>query len=513
VVARPAFREFTQLLDPRLVVLFALLHFCFLTLSFFRFRSLSRKTVSEKIVAGLPQVKKEITQVLKDSPSRISCTTDGWTSEAKESYIVVTAHFIDHAWKMQGLIIAFEHMPESHTGQHLCNRLVRVAKDFGIEGKISCIISDNANSAMSGITLATKAMSTASNTVIPLRCLAHIINLVVGEGFKTLAEPLKTLKAMTTFLRASNTALSSLKGFCQGNKEKYRKPQIDSKTRWNSTLVMITSLNGMRKSLDQLKHTKIVDEGLTEDDWAQLELFINLLKPFKGATGSSYCTLSIAGRVVRKLWEHLNDSVEAVKGVGVLQMIEKLQKYWEDVQDQSFLPSFFDPRTLPLLMKNANDRHVTLAAVKKLLKKPSIPTKPKEESFLDTLDDDEEEEDKDTEGFPELREYSQINGIHKNEDPLKWWAENEQRFPTIAILARDSLGMLASTVPSEEAFSAAGNTITKKRSRLKPKTVEALIVSQSWRRYLRKLQPQQQEDQGEDQGEYKEGEEDEEIRE
>jgi len=48
---------------------------------------------------------------------------------------------------------------------------------------------------------------------------------------------------------------------------------------------------------------------------------------------------------------------------------------------------------------------------------------------------------------------------------------------------------------------------------LKPKTVEALIVSQSWRRYLRKLQPQQQEDQGEDQGEYKEGEEDEEIRE
>jgi hypothetical protein len=51
---------------------------------------------------------------------------------------------------------------------------------------------------------------------------------------------------------------------------------------------------------------------------------------------------------------------------------------------------------------------------------------------------------------------------------------NAQRLPVWASLARDFLAIMASSVSSERAFSAAGITISKRRNRLKGDIVEAL---------------------------------------
>lgn len=53
---------------------------------------------------------------------------------------------------------------------------------------------------------------------------------------------------------------------------------------------------------------------------------------------------------------------------------------------------------------------------------------------------------------------------------------NAHRYPTWASLARDYLAIMASSVSSERAFSAAGITISKRRNRLKGDIVEALEV-------------------------------------
>ena len=55
---------------------------------------------------------------------------------------------------------------------------------------------------------------------------------------------------------------------------------------------------------------------------------------------------------------------------------------------------------------------------------------------------------------------------------LSQW--NSTRYPVWASLARDYLPVMASSVSSERAFSSAGITISKRRSRLKPDIVEAL---------------------------------------
>ena len=57
---------------------------------------------------------------------------------------------------------------------------------------------------------------------------------------------------------------------------------------------------------------------------------------------------------------------------------------------------------------------------------------------------------------------------------LLWPQWNAARYPVWASLARDYLPVMASSVSSERAFSSAGITICKRRSRLKPDIVEAL---------------------------------------
>jgi hypothetical protein len=61
-------------------------------------------------------------------------------------------------------------------------------------------------------------------------------------------------------------------------------------------------------------------------------------------------------------------------------------------------------------------------------------------------------------------------------DPLKWYQQNENRFPLLSKLARRFLCIPATSASSERVFSCAGNVVTSKRNRLNVENVEALVV-------------------------------------
>lgn len=60
-------------------------------------------------------------------------------------------------------------------------------------------------------------------------------------------------------------------------------------------------------------------------------------------------------------------------------------------------------------------------------------------------------------------------------DTLAWWSVNRAAYPSISKLARKWLGAVATSVPSERAFSTSGNIITAKRSSLAPELVRNLV--------------------------------------
>src|SRR5215212_240514 len=61
-------------------------------------------------------------------------------------------------------------------------------------------------------------------------------------------------------------------------------------------------------------------------------------------------------------------------------------------------------------------------------------------------------------------------------DPLLWWQAHTKEFPVISDMAQDYLTIQA----TEQAFSIAGNTISKTRNCLLPETARACLCLKSW---------------------------------
>ena len=93
-----------------------------------------------------------------------------------------------------------------------------------------------------------------------------------------------------------------------------------------------------------------------------------------------------------------------------------------------------------------------------------------------TRDDDE------SGGMSELDNYLKEKLLPKDMelDLLAWWKTNGIKYPTLQRIAKDILAIPVSTVASESAFSTSGRLVSPHRSRLHPKTLEALMCAQSW---------------------------------
>ena len=76
----------------------------------------------------------------------------------------------------------------------------------------------------------------------------------------------------------------------------------------------------------------------------------------------------------------------------------------------------------------------------------------------------------------ELCRYQDEETIDLDSDPLVWWNSRMCQYPLLAQLVRMVWSLPATSVCSEQVFSAAGNVLTKKRARLLPKNVDKLVL-------------------------------------
>lgn len=130
----------------------------------------SRTHIATKLIPDLYRVTKDQIAVELRSCTRISLTTDSWTSCATNNYTTFTAHFVSEDWLLKSYVLAMRKSP-SHTSEAIKHEIEVVMDDWGIN--VSAITSDNA-------TIITKAISEAG--YINIRCLAHTINLATNRG-------------------------------------------------------------------------------------------------------------------------------------------------------------------------------------------------------------------------------------------------------------------------------------------------------------------------------------------
>jgi len=97
---------------------------------------------------------------------------------------------------------------------------------------------------------------------------------------------------------------------------------------------------------------------------------------------------------------------------------------------------------------------------------------------IDVADFEDDEIDERFEA-DEVSAYVQARVDASNRDILVWWKEHSHQFPKLATLARQLFAIPASSAASERSFSAAGYTVSERRTALSPDTVDNILFLHS----------------------------------
>ena len=114
-----------------------------------RFLVPSRRTCTRDIVGKYFEEKAKLKLFFKEHCERVCLTTDCWSSQQKDSYMTVTAHFICKDWKLHKKVIGLFNV-KSHKGDDIAKYLQKTLIGWGIE-KVMTITVDNASNNDGGI--------------------------------------------------------------------------------------------------------------------------------------------------------------------------------------------------------------------------------------------------------------------------------------------------------------------------------------------------------------------------
>lgn len=139
--------------------------------------------------------------LLKSSSVRVSLTTDTWTSLQMDNYMCLTAHFIDKDWRLHKRIINFRAI-SSYKVEDIGKAIEKCLRAWDID-KVFTITVDNASSNDVAIGYLRKKLNNMNNDCcilqgkyLHMKCIAHIINLVVNDGLKELSESIAKLEGL-----------------------------------------------------------------------------------------------------------------------------------------------------------------------------------------------------------------------------------------------------------------------------------------------------------------------------
>lgn len=131
--------------------------------------------------------KRKLMAVFKETQQRVSLTTNTWTSIQRINYTVITAHWIDKNWTLHKRIINFCSIT-SHRGEDLGKSISKCLHEWGLH-RIFTVTVDNAGSNSVAITELSKQLTKWGTNLmggshLHIRCIAHIVNLIVQDGTK-----------------------------------------------------------------------------------------------------------------------------------------------------------------------------------------------------------------------------------------------------------------------------------------------------------------------------------------
>ncbi|XP_076936183.1 zinc finger BED domain-containing protein RICESLEEPER 2-like [Bidens hawaiensis] len=483
---------------------------------------MTRNTAKSHILRVYDREKMILKDKLQSMTSRICLTSDLWTSLTTDGYMALTAHYVDEDWVLRKKVLNFRFIPPPHTGFIIAEHMINFLAEWGIEKKIFTVTLDNAK--YNDVLVSSLKSHLRLNNVLVcdgdythVRCSAHVLNLVVQAGIKVIEGAIEKVRDSVKYVKGSAARKCKFAECIELLSLRCGKHvRQDIVTRWNSTYLMLDCALAYRRAYSQLA---LVDSNFksnpSEEEWERVEVITKFLKPFYDITtlfsGSLYPTSNLYFHQVWKIQLHIEEAIRNTDDVisnMEKDMKKKFDKYWESYSMVLSFAAILDPRYKVKLVEycfskldmKVEERKTKLKSIvdgiHKLfmeydIQSETMPDSSRPESSNvgdNTLDELEGFDSFESQYRNDVNEKSQLT-LYLDEpqldrkqplDVLRYWKDNQGRYPKVALMARDLLSIPITTVASESSFSIGGRVLSKYRTSLLPSNVEALLCAQDW---------------------------------
>lgn len=137
----------------------------------------SARSMRRYLESAVKSNQKKILGRLPDG-SHLSIALDYWTSPFQQAFMAITGYFLDQDWNYCEVLLGFEHLYGSHTGENLSKTVLRILTDHGITDRVLSVTTDNAtnnNTLMINIQETIQSQSQADILIFRIPCVAHVI--------------------------------------------------------------------------------------------------------------------------------------------------------------------------------------------------------------------------------------------------------------------------------------------------------------------------------------------------
>jgi hypothetical protein len=444
----------------------------------------------------------------------------------------MTAHYIDADWKLHKKIIGFVHIEGRHNGENVGHELIKRLYDWNLDRKLFSFVLDNSsvNDVVVRDLLAAllpKKVLHLNGDLFHVRCAAHILNLIVQDGLKSIQSVIKNVRETVKYVKGSILRKEKFRFYAN----QVNAPNIslvsDTPTRWNSTYIMLETVQKFREAFNRMQERDVAyNLAPSDDDWNNVSIVRQCLKVFydvtKRVSGTKYPTASLYFNdfcgiyLLLRKWEHNENNFVAEMAKP---MLEKFEKYWRIANKLLTFATILDPQYklksieyYYRLIYGEFLSEVKIEGVKKSFgelfdeyasqAKHSSPTVNPPRNFDVEVDLVESSMSLSAtrQGLSRFIHESYSSKHKRSElevylddpshpemdddafDIIAWWKLHGPKYPIISLMARDILSVPVSTVASESTFSLAGLVVDKNRCSLLPETIEALMCTQDWLR-------------------------------
>jgi hypothetical protein len=221
----------------------------------------SHTTIRDWVLDSFQSRRVQIKDKVSLARSKVNLSLDGWRAPNRDEYIAICAHFISEDYKLVHCLLGFRKVHGDKSGQLIAEITSKVVNDYELGQNLGAFMMDNARDNDTAL----RELATRFDIDVDLsrlRCLGHIINLVVkallfgksvskleqklagassDEAFKIWNSkgPVGKLHNICIYINRNSTRQTAFRD-CQKEDFQHYQLLVDGGIRWNSTEAMIS---------------------------------------------------------------------------------------------------------------------------------------------------------------------------------------------------------------------------------------------------------------------------------